>query len=182
MISFETDFSTLLWAPYQFVNSILEDRGERKSETSHSAVFGWNSNRERISHDTDKGGPWQMEIFMFFFLGVLAFVGLRKNMEWSTTISAHDLAPLLSLFCLLFLSHCYVLYNQQLFRVANDSDISNAIQRSTFRRQSDTSNHALSVMDQTEFLAVSQPSSSAETATLKRPLLPTMAFWSTRGP
>ena len=75
MISVEANFSTLLWAPCQFVNSILEDRGERKSEASHSAVFGWNSNRERIS---DKGGPWQMEIFMYFFLGVFAFVGLRK--------------------------------------------------------------------------------------------------------
>lgn len=41
-------FSSQSWASHQFVSGILEDRGERRSETSLWAVFGWNSNRERI--------------------------------------------------------------------------------------------------------------------------------------
>ena len=180
MISFEANFSTLLWAPYQFVSGILEDRGERKSETSHSAVFGWNSNRERIS---GKRGPWQMVIFMYFFL--LGSSRVRRSSKvWSGRLPSQLMISLHSHPCsasFFFLTAmCCTINNSFGWRTILTSAM--RFQRSTFRRQSDTSSHALSVMDQTEFLAVSQPSSSVETVMQKRPLLPTMVFWSTRGP
>ena len=76
----EAVFSTQSWASYQFVSGILEDRGERRSETSLSAVFGWNSNRERISQDYLTQEPMEDGVYMtcLSFLRVLAFVGLRQ--------------------------------------------------------------------------------------------------------